>query len=353
LRTACVAVLLVGTLIAGGAAEPQTRPPIALAPIYDAYAAGDVDVVQRLLRTLESLQAIRTELFETIHAVAPRVPDDPIPIAFLFEISYVGLQLGWPDAMTVLDRGRSLAQQRKANSDTADAIELAFHRAALSVLVGLQRSDAVEAYLQRVGDRVSPEGRGGLVEPRFMLAHAIAQELRTRAGVASSGKGPGFQIVLTPAEVSAINLAIKRFDTAARYAPNVAEASVRKGHLLHRLGRFDDALAAFAQADGRSDDQFVNYWCALFQGRTLDALSRTSQAEAAYRRAAGLIPDAQSPAVALAALFMRHDRRTEALEWAETARSAPFDTVDPWWRYWFGDYRFLPDFVGALRKAVR
>ena len=358
MRTARVVSVLLGAVIVTGRAEPQTRPPLALAPIYEAYASGDVEVVGRMLRSLDSLQAIRTELFATMSLFAAEQADQPIPAAFLFEVATAGLEFGWPDAMTVLERGRIVAQHRRdapGVNARSDAFELSFHRAAVSVLIGLQRSEAVESYLLRIDDRVAadPGTRERLIEPRFLLTHAMAQELRTRPVMTASARASAFPPRLTSAEVGAINAALLRFDVAARYPRNAAEAHVRKAQLLHRLGRFEDALASLASVGEETDDRYVSYWCALFRGRTLDALSRPADAEAAYRLASAVAPHAQSPAVALSALFARQDRLPEALEWANAARSAPAATIDPWWRYWFGDLRFLPQLIDELRKAGR
>ena len=103
--------------------------------------------------------------------------------AFLFEIATAGLEFGWPDAMTVLERARMVVQQRRdvpGVNARADAFEIAFHRAALSVLIGLQRSEAVEGYLLRIADRVAllHEGRIAWTGPPDAMAAADSRPLR-------------------------------------------------------------------------------------------------------------------------------------------------------------------------------
>jgi hypothetical protein len=327
-RTTVVVALFISAVIATGRAEPQARPPLSLDPIFKAYASGDVDVVTRTVRSRDSLDAIRTELFEAIERWRPQRDLDPIAATFVFEVSVVGLGYGWPDAITVLDRGRAMVQQRLTPLGTnaaEDAFEIVFHKAALGALIGLQRVEAAERYLREIEDRVSAEPgfTRSLVDPRFSLIHGIAQELRTRPGLPSPYKGTATWGRLAPADIAEANEAIRRFDIAAQYQPTAAEASVRKANQLHRLRRFDDALTTLARVDGQSADPFVIYWSWLFRGRTL------------------------------AALFTRQGRHEEALNMASAARLAPADTVDPWWRYWFGDLRFLPVYVDQMRKAGR
>jgi hypothetical protein len=47
------------------------------------------------------------------------------------------------------------------------------------------------------------------------------------------------------------------------------------------------------------------------------------------------------------------DRRDEARRWAAMAQSRPADAIDPWWQYWQGDFRFISDWLGTLRRVAR
>jgi hypothetical protein len=63
------------------------------------------------------------------------------------------------------------------------------------------------------------------------------------------------------------------------------------------------------------------------------------EAEQAYRRAAAIVPRAQSAAAALTALLVVGGRVNEAESWAARARSEDDPTGDPWRLYWLGDAR--------------
>jgi hypothetical protein len=87
----------------------------------------------------------------------------------------------------------------------------------------------------------------------------------------------------------------------------------------------------------------------LFLGRVLEALSRPHEAAQAYRTAADLSAGAQTPSVALAALFHRQGQANEARRWARLAGAT--SAVDPWWQYWSGDLRFAADWLSTLRRS--
>jgi hypothetical protein len=129
------------------------------------------------------------------------------------------------------------------------------------------------------------------------------------------------------------------------------EASVRRAFAWHRIGRHEDARAALDGLGGTIGDPAVRYWRALFLARALDALARPREAAAAYRAALEAWPGAQTPAVALAALFQRQGQAVEARRWARQAAMTSPSAIDPWWQYWSGDLRLVPDWVAELRRA--
>jgi hypothetical protein len=125
---------------------------------------------------------------------------------------------------------------------------------------------------------------------------------------------------------------------------------VRRGFLLFRLGRRAEALAVLT-ATGNIADATLGYWAALFRGRVLETEGTPDDAAAAYERAAALFPGSQTPAVALASLWKRHDRPIDAGRWAAAVTSGQRAGLDPWWEYWSGDYRLLTTWVAALRSS--
>src|SRR5688572_8206709 len=131
------------------------------------------------------------------------------------------------------------------------------------------------------------------------------------------------------------------FERALRATPDLAEARIRLGHVLGRLGRPADAVEQLTRA--RSDDRVLRYYAALLLGRELDAAGRRAEALTAYERAAAIYPSAQSPRLALSELAARAGERSVA---APAALAAIADTqdgepADPWWSYHTAAGRFV------------
>jgi hypothetical protein len=130
-----------------------------------------------------------------------------------------------------------------------------------------------------------------------------------------------------------------------------AEAAIRAAFIWHRLGNQARALEAVDRGLAASRDPVVSYWGQLVRGRVLAATNRLADSTAAYRQAAALVPGAQTPAVALAALALVDGDRDGAEHWASTARTGTGgDARDPWWLYWFGDVRMLDALVASMRE---
>jgi Tfp pilus assembly protein PilF len=91
-----------------------------------------------------------------------------------------------------------------------------------------------------------------------------------------------------------------------------AEAALRAGHLQLIELRFDQALAAFDVAAKRSQSDYATYLAYFLKGRTLERQNKPQEAEQAYERAVAAVPNAQSAALADAALLMRQGRTEEA-----------------------------------------
>ena len=123
------------------------------------------------------------------------------------------------------------------------------------------------------------------------------------------------------------------FERALRANPDLAEARIRLGHVLGRLGRPADAVEQLTRA--RTDDNVLRYYAALLRGRELDAAGRRAEAGAAYERASAIYPGAQSPRLALSELAARSGERSVAAPAALAAIAVAPDgrTADPWWSY--------------------
>ncbi|HUF23406.1 MAG TPA: hypothetical protein VMN81_04695 [Vicinamibacterales bacterium] len=184
-------------------------------------------------------------------------------------------------------------------------------------------------------------------EPRFLLAQAFAVD-QTRAFAETSGRNGAGQ-------ASHVRDVTARYDAAARFPETAAEARVRKAFFLHRIGRHAEALAELEGADGRTADRDVTigYLRRLIRGRVLEGLGRFGEARAAYESARSVLPDAQSPAVALMRLHVRSGDRPAADALAAAIETAPKHAFDPWWVYWLGDARQYGAIVARLREETR
>lgn len=115
-----------------------------------------------------------------------------------------------------------------------------------------------------------------------------------------------------------------------------AEVHLHHGRILAQLDRHAEAAAELAGVDGAFQDTDLAYYAALFHGEEEAALGRRDAARAAFERAAGLCPNAQSPLLALSRLARRYGDRPAAVE--ALARLFALPTVrsrrlDPWWLY--------------------
>jgi hypothetical protein len=373
-RTALVVTVALALGLAAAplpAATPSQAPADHLFDrLFQAYAAGDVGVVERMLKTDKDYQAIRKDMQAAI--ARWRRDWQPIDAVFLLEVSTAAFNAQWQKPEDVLTSAaefvtsRVRGRPRDLGPDPAlDAFEDAWHKTALALLQKHLRPLNIEDYLKAVDWRIGATGRNTanprLVEPHFALVHAIAREqmltpdtiayyLRSSVAPLAIGwlPGPNGQMVARN-----VDEALKALDAAATLPGEGAEASVRKAFLLHRLNHMGEALALLDGIEHRTTDQAVVYLGLLFRGRTLQMIGRPDEAGRAFELALEAWPHAQAPAVALAALSLQQNRHDVALRWAAAARTTPADRVDPWWQYWLGDARFLPEWMADLRKAAR
>jgi hypothetical protein len=351
-------LLIAGFLGVFVAGRSSAQAP-ALASLYAAYMAGDVAAVARTLPDEAAFRAIRGELFQAARADASTWT--PSMAGFLLEVVRVGYARQWLDTTLLLQATRDMVMKRPqpVGRDAAeDAFEITFHRAAVGLLSGQRTFDRAEAYLTAIASRVSatPGTAGRLVDPRLPLARALLEDMRTAP---AEGLGLEDLRLLPTQSIDARNgaahfradRAIALYVDAARDASVAAEADVRRAWLLHRLGRTTEGLARLNAPAPGDEAPEITYWRRLFLGRMLESLNRLDEAATAYEEAERAWPQAQTPAVALAALYQRTDRPADAQRWAAIARSTPDTVIDPWWQYWSGDYRMLPVWLGQLRRS--
>ena len=358
----CAATLAaLGVFAARPAAQWGSTPASPVLAAYEAWLAGDPQAVTRTFPTTEAFQTHREDLQRTLRAWVRTWK--PSQAAFLLELSFVAFDRQWSDAATLLGGTRDLVIGRRnaPGVDVAeDDFERTFHRAAVTFFLSRQLINVAHDYMNVLAGRVEPApsttGKPRLVDPWLTFARAMANDIATSPGLRTADRrGNSFDTLAIAADDRDIRaVAEAAAGDYARVAASpelAAEAAARRGLVLSRLGRLDEALAAFDQADAADGDASVRYWTSLFRGRTLEALKRVAEAAAAYEHAATLAPHAQSPAVALASLWQRHDRPDEARRWAERALDAPGGFSDPWFLYWNGDLRFAGNRLDVLRQV--
>ena len=165
-------------------------------------------------------------------------------------------------------------------------------------------------------------------------------EFLTVAGLTESG-GNLVQRYFVPAA--------RELTTALELDPDLLEAALHLGRIRMLEGRDAGATQQFQRA-AQSTARPVAHLAHLFLGSLAERASKWDEAEAQYRRAIALFPNAQSATLALAQLLDRRDRGAEAAQGLAAAMGRAGGTrFDPWWFY-FEEAGAEP---GALLAVLR
>src|SRR5262249_6494109 len=128
-------------------------------------------------------------------------------------------------------------------------------------------------------------------EPRLMLARAIVEEqfnapyealVRTESA-ASLVRAREALVRAEGESYRASERAIARFQEAAGDESLAAEASVRAGHVLLRLARYDAALATMAGAEQKTKDPALLFLLYLFRGIAYEGGGHHDEARQSYK----------------------------------------------------------------------
>lgn len=375
-----VAAAIIATIVVTAVPRAQSGRAELL---YAAYARGDRTAVTRALRTTADYRELQDDLLKLADAWknARRTGAQPDAtsaaarsrIAFAFEVglarSHSGDGLG--DAVRWMTIARELAILRpvppaQGAVDDDDRFEVLVHRAALAVMIA--SPGLATHYLDTLAIRIDGwrhrSGGAPMIAP-LLLARGVVYETRTRplvtdaqhvVTVAAKNGGEATLRLDTgersPSEQDQIRAALSTFTPLAADADVGAEADARCGLLWHRMGNQARALEAVDRGLAASRDPIISYWGQMIRGRVMEAMNRPDDARMAYERAASLVPTAQTPAAAIAAVLLVQDDRAGAERWAARARAPrDGDVSDPWWLYWFGDLRHLDALVRQIRGA--
>jgi murein tripeptide amidase MpaA len=211
--------------------------------------------------------------------------------------------------------------------------------ATLSLLQGRISPTLAEPFVERALARFPNE-------PRFLLARAIVADQRWR----------GFGSMTFTDTPTATEIPVKQgtalmaaYEAVAAASPELAaEARIRGGWFLFRVGRADDALKAFDSAAPPPHDRAMEYLRHLFKSQVYTSQGKLEEAAASARAAHVVIPEAQSARVALMNALSLAGDASGAERIAENIETAP-RSEDPWWTYWLGDFRWY----GAAREILR
>jgi tetratricopeptide (TPR) repeat protein len=115
-----------------------------------------------------------------------------------------------------------------------------------------------------------------------------------------------------------------------------------------------EALARLAFAEDLAEEAFLIYLCRFLRGRIHDRLDQQPDAEAAYRSALEVYPQARSASMALAALlFLRGEESAARTLVDRVLTSGSTGAWDPWGDlYPHQDYRRLPLYIDQMRAAL-
>jgi tetratricopeptide (TPR) repeat protein len=189
-------------------------------------------------------------------------------------------------------------------------------------------------------------------EPRYRLAEALGTEqLFELRRVGAQAVRAAFERAISTgdADVAAeVNLR-----DVSRYLDANEHTSEALGPITdpERRARASHSLALTTSIERATTDPFIVYLSRFFRARIYDRLDRRPEAEAAYRSALEVYPQAQSASMALATLLFIRGEESEAQRLVENVLASP-GAEDPWRLYFLQDYRRLPMYIDQMRAAL-
>ena len=377
-------LLVTLTVLLALAAEPKAIVPQFVTPptvreVFRRYVRGDYNLEAPLLRLgarqiAQELDAVATAWLDET-AVAYRGPDRAERdarlrareragwkiAAFAIETVYVTASPGISvisrpaDFVALIDLGRKYLQPTAPSSlfyehwyhaviATAEMLQ--------SPAVVAKSADQALAYLDDLDHRdgealAAGYARGRIsrfqLRPRFLLARAFATEM-TSSPLASQAPG---------VSGSLLGDATKKFLAAMEHDEVRGEAGLRLAFMELRGGRREQGLQRLAQIEPRIDDAGLRYVAHLVRGREYFAMERWNDAEASFRAALEIAPDAQSANLGLASVrFVARDA-ADADELTDRLLTRRARVYDPWWLYWLGDGRLWQSILEKMRSDLQ
>ena len=204
---------------------------------------------------------------------------------------------------------------------------------------------------------ILPDARKRLPdEPRVRLAEVLA---RTNLDLGALRLGsPGKRDILRDERMGSsatrpIPGAIRAFEPLLADDSLAGETELRIGYLELRRKNWSAAITRFDKVRSKTSEPLLRAAADYFAGWVFEQLDRSDDAIAAYRRALAVTPTMRNLATRVSALLYLRNERAEAyslLDAALNARPAPLDLMVVLER---ADARFVPEWLAAIREALK
>ena len=166
---------------------------------------------------------------------------------------------------------------------------------------------------------------------------------------------PTERMVTAPRGARQIEEARFCFQRAIQMDADMSEARLRLGRILCAAGRTDEGVRELTVVLENDNETARLYLANMLLGYAREGQSQLAEAATCYRRAAGLVPRAQSAVLALSCLETLRGRVAPARRLLQSSLAhGPDETfLDPWLLYNTGaPYRGLERMLNALRATV-
>jgi tetratricopeptide (TPR) repeat protein len=156
-----------------------------------------------------------------------------------------------------------------------------------------------------------------------------------------------------PPSAKNIEEVIRGFEPLLLEPELAGESHLRIGYLQLRIRRWVDALEHLEAARTTAQEPFLVATANYLTGWIYEHQKRQGDAIEAYRRAIRVAPGTRSVSMRLAALLFLRNDRAESYALLEAAQNADPVPIDPLVGLDIGDGRLVPDWLTAIRGALR